>query len=61
MEPFSGVRIPAMHLSRVLFPDPLEPMMPKVDPVFTSNETSLTAQKSSYLARFPERRADFRY
>ncbi len=45
--PFSGMRIPARHLSSVLLPDPFEPMTPNVDPAGTSKETSLSAQNSS--------------
>jgi hypothetical protein len=38
--------MPAMHFNRVLFPEPFDPIIPKVDPAATSKETSLTAQKS---------------
>ena len=44
---FEVCKIPAMHLRRVDFPEPLRPMMPKVSPVLTSNPTSRSAQKSS--------------
>ena len=57
----SGDKIPARHFSSVLFPDPLEPMIPKVEPNGTSNETSFKAQNSSYLARRPRSTAAFRY
>ena len=36
-----------MHLSSVDLPEPLRPRIPRVSPVWTSNSTSLSAQKSS--------------
>ena len=45
--PLSGTRIPARHLSKVLFPEPLEPITPNVLPDGTSNETPFKAQNSS--------------
>ena len=41
----------ARVLSIVLLPDPLWPTSANVVPAGTSNETSLRAQKSSYVAR----------
>ena len=46
-----------MHLSSVLLPEPFSPMRPNVEPFGTSNETSFSAQNSSYLARRPRRTA----
>ena len=37
-----------MHFSSVLLPEPFSPMRPKVEPLGTSNETSWSAQNSSY-------------
>ena len=41
----------AMHLSRVLLPEPLWPMSPNVCPSGTSNDTPLRAQNSSCTVR----------
>src|SRR5215217_4725040 len=40
--------MPAMHLRRVLLPDPLRPTMPKNSPGSTANDTSFRALKWSY-------------
>jgi hypothetical protein len=32
IDPLSGDRMPVRHLRRVLFPEPFDPMMPKVEP-----------------------------
>ena len=38
-----------MHLSSVLLPEPFSPMSPNVVPAGISNETSSSAQNSSYV------------
>src|SRR6476661_6982931 len=42
-------------LSRVLFPDPLRPMIPTTSPWTTSNETSSSAQNRAAARRVPPR------
>ena len=39
-----GLRMPAMHLSRVDLPQPFRPRMPNVSPWLISTLTSLSAQ-----------------
>ena len=46
-DPLSGVRMPVSVLRRVLLPEPLLPITPKVVPVGTVNDTSRSAQNSS--------------
>ena len=45
ISPEVGFRMPATHLSRVDFPQPLRPRMPKVSPSLMSTLTSWSAQK----------------
>ena len=47
MVPAVGRRIPAMHFSSVVFPDPFGPIKPIEDPCAMSNETSRSAHNSS--------------
>ena len=47
IEPLLGRRILAMHLSRVLLPEPFSPMRAKVEPSGTSKVTSSSAWNSS--------------
>jgi len=49
--PEFGCKIPAMHFSRVLLPEPFWPITPNTSPSRTSNVTSLTAMNSSNLLR----------
>ncbi len=53
MLPPSGYRMRASILSSVDLPEPLRPINPNVEPLGTSNETSLTAQNSSKRALRP--------
>ena len=59
IEPRSGRRIRAMHLSKVLLPEPFSPMSPKVVPFGMSNDTPLSASNSRYRARRPRITAAF--
>ena len=45
--PVVGLAMPATHLSIVLLPLPLRPMMPYVRPASTSNDTSSSARNVS--------------
>ena len=45
--PSSGRRMPASTFSSVLLPEPLPPMIPKVEPWGTSRSTPRRAQNSS--------------
>ena len=53
--PSSGSSTPAMALSRVLLPPPLEPTRPTASPGPTENEMSLRAQKVSLDEVFSRR------
>ena len=56
IEPVVGRRMPAMHFSKVVLPDPLCPISPTDEPCSMSKETSRKAQKSSALERVTSRR-----
>ena len=45
--PLVGLVMPATSFSRVLFPEPLRPMMPQVVPASTVNDTSSKARNDS--------------
>jgi hypothetical protein len=48
MVPKSGVRSPEIHSTVVVFPAPLGPIIPKISPSATENETSSTATVAPY-------------
>ena len=62
--PRVGRVMPAISFSRVLFPEPLRPMMPQVAPASTASDTSSSARNDSSgrscLTRLPVSSALFR-
>lgn len=51
--PLSGFTNPEMVLKKVVFPEPLGPMMPKISPSFTAREKPLRATTpSKWTVRF---------
>ncbi len=51
MRPSVGRRMPAMHFSSVVLPEPLWPISPIEEPCSMSKDTSRRAQKSSAFDR----------
>ena len=45
--PFVGLRIPEITFSKVLFPEPFKPTMPKTSPCSIVTETSFSAKNCS--------------